>query len=138
MQKEAPEGMQRPHIPTKIELRATSKAQYAVLLMQYTQAEANMRPNKEIPYFDYLEEKWVIGEITYLPLRLAYAATVHKTQGLTLDTVQIDYSNAFFGQPSMSYVALSRIKSPQGLKIVGNPALVARRTNISTEVLKWL
>lgn len=62
----------------------------------------------------------------------------HNSQGLTLDKVQIDYSDGFFGQPSMSYVALSRVKSPQGLRIVGSPGLLAKRTNIVEEILPWI
>jgi ATP-dependent exoDNAse (exonuclease V) alpha subunit len=90
------------------------------------------------PYFDYIEEKWVIGAITYTPIRLAYASTVHKSQGLSLDKVQIDYSNAFFGEPSMSYVALSRCRTPEGLTIVGSKRLIEERTNITSEILEWL
>jgi ATP-dependent DNA helicase PIF1 len=135
-QKEAPEGYETPDIPIKELSGCRNKMEYILYLQDMTARSRISKP--EQPYFDYNEEKWIVGEITYLPLRLAYAATVHKTQGLTLDQVQIDYSNAFFGQPSMSYVALSRVKSPNGLRIVGTPQLLARRTNISAEVLPWL
>lgn len=97
--------------------------------------------NKKGPatvYYDYVEEKWVIGEIAYMPLRLAYASTVHKTQGLTLDRIQLDPSNAFFGSPSMAYVALSRVRSHEGLRIVGGPKLLAERTNVLEDILPWL
>ncbi len=90
------------------------------------------------PYFDYQEEKWVIGGITYTPVRLAYASTVHKSQGLSLDKVQIDYSHPFFGEPSMSYVALSRCRTPEGLTLVGSRRLIEQRTNITSEILEWL
>lgn len=89
-------------------------------------------------YWDYEEEKWVIGEVTYIPINIAYATTVHKSQGLTLDNVQIDYSHSFFGEPSMSYVALSRVKSPEGLVIVGNEGIVEMRTNVAEEILEWI
>lgn len=89
-------------------------------------------------YFDYVEGKWVVGEIDYIPLRLAYASTCHKSQGLSLDRVQIDYSHHFFGSPSMSYVALSRCRTPGGLTIVGSPKLLASRTNILEETLQWI
>ncbi len=114
--------------------RAILKAQYRSYLLgltlQYKQ------PFK--PYFDFEENKWVVGEITYMPLRLAYASTVHKTQGLTLDRVQIDPYAKFFGEPSMMYVALSRVRSPEGLRIVGSPKLVVERTNIVEDILPWI
>jgi ATP-dependent exoDNAse (exonuclease V), alpha subunit - helicase superfamily I member len=62
----------------------------------------------------------IIGGVTYMPLRVAYASTCHKAQGLTLDNVQIDFRNSFYGQPSMLYVALSRARTANGLRLVGN------------------
>lgn len=89
-------------------------------------------------FYDYTEEKWVVGEIYYYPLRLAYASTVHKTQGLTLDNVQIDMANKFFGSASMAYVALSRVRTAEGLRIIGSPTLLEQRCNVSRKVVKWL
>jgi ATP-dependent exoDNAse (exonuclease V) alpha subunit len=89
-------------------------------------------------YFDYEDGKWVIGEIYYYPLRLAYASTVHKSQGLTLDRVQIDFINQFFGQPSMAYVALSRVRTAEGLRLVGTPKLLEERCNVARKVLRWI
>lgn len=90
------------------------------------------------PYFDFQEEKWVVGEVTYTPVRLAYASTVYKSQGLSLDKVQIDYSHEFLGAPSQSYVALSRVRTPRGLTIVGNRKLIESRTNITSDILPWI
>lgn len=62
----------------------------------------------------------VRGAITRMPLRLAYASTVHKSQGLSLDRVQVGIASWMFNQPGMLYVALSRARSLAGLRIVGN------------------
>jgi len=58
----------------------------------------------------------VIGELRQFPLRLAWAITVHKSQGMTFDRVNIDYSRSPFvgGQ---TYVAISRCRSLEGLTI---------------------
>lgn len=68
--------------------------------------------------------------ITQYPLRLAYAMTIHKSQGQTLDNVYINCGKIF--APGQFYVALSRATSPQGLTLHGfrpehihaNPRLV--------------
>lgn len=110
---------------------------YKTYLMQLTQ-EHRLKSGNAKPYFDFQEEKWVVGEITYTPIRLAYASTCHKSQGLSLDRVQVDYSHAFFGEPSMSYVALSRVRTPGGLVVVGNRKLIEDRTNITSDILPWI
>lgn len=95
------------------------------------------RPWRE-PYFDEEADKYVAGGIKYMPIRLGYAATVHKTQGLSLDRVQIDCRNGFFGQPAMMYVAVSRCRTPEGLRVVGSVDMLGKRCKIAKEVLRWL
>lgn len=58
-----------------------------------------------------------IGSITQYPFRLAYALSIHKSQGMTFDEVTVDLTRRCFQEGQM-YVALSRVKSPQGLKII--------------------
>lgn len=83
-------------------------------------------------------KKEVVGAISYMPLRVAYATTVHKSQGLSLDSVQINLRDHFFKQPGMLYVALSRCRTADGLRLVGNSKSFAERCVIDARVRPWL
>lgn len=62
-------------------------------------------------------EKVIIGEYRALPIRLGWAVTIHKAQGLTLPEVNIDFGYGAFS-PGMAYVAFSRATSSKGLRLL--------------------
>lgn len=74
----------------------------------------------------------VLAELSQYPLRLAWAITVHKSQGMSLDAAEIDLSRSF--EWGMGYVALSRVRSLDGLALLGMNETSLR---VSDEVLEF-
>jgi hypothetical protein len=103
-----------------------------------SQPDMNIFKPNFTPYVDSFTKKWVIGDCLYHPLRLAWATTLHKSQGLSLDLVQLDSRDPFFGFPAMAYVGISRAKTPEGLVIVGTENDLIRKIKTNKEIMKYV
>lgn len=77
----------------------------------------NLKPDKSI-------DEEVLGSFTQYPIRLAWAVTIHKSQGLTFDRVIIDAGQSFAS--GQVYVALSRCRTLEGIVL---------KSKISQEVI---
>ena len=69
---------------------------------------------KPIAYHSWLSDNIDVFAIKQIPLILAWAVTIHKSQGATLDCAEVDIGSSVFA-PGQTYVALSRVKSLDGL-----------------------
>lgn len=76
-------------------------------------------------------EQETLGSFTQYPLRLAWAITIHKSQGLTFDNVMIDAAAAF--SSGQVYVALSRCTSLEGIVLLSKipPSAISNNVNVS-------
>lgn len=70
-----------------------------------------------------------LATFSQIPLRLAWAITVHKSQGMTLEKAEMDLSKTF--ECGQGYVALSRVKSWDGLKLLGANGNVLRMDELA-------
>jgi len=74
----------------------------------------------------------ILAELNQYPLRLAWAITIHKSQGMSLDAIEVDLTRAF--EPGMGYVALSRVRTLAGLSILG---FSENALKVNSEVLEY-
>jgi len=93
--------------------------------------KSGMRITTEPMEWQLEEQGKVKASVSQIPLRLAYAMTVHKSQGMSMDAAIIDLSKAFeYGQ---GYVALSRVRRLSGVYLTG---LNQRALQVHPEILE--
>ena len=99
--------------------------------MPIVKTKDNLRITAEPMEWQLEEQGKVRASISQLPLRLAYAMTVHKSQGMSMDAAIMDLSKAFeYGQ---GYVALSRVRRLSGVYLTG---LNQRALEVHPEILE--
>jgi ATP-dependent exoDNAse (exonuclease V) alpha subunit len=79
-----------------------------------------------------------VGSISFMPIKLGYALTVHKAQGLTLASVQFDARHWFAANPALCYVALSRVREASNLRIVGSVDELAEKITVHPDVVRYI
>jgi len=79
-------------------------------------------------------EQEILGVFKQYPLKLAWAITIHKSQGLTFDKLMVDFGTGTFAS-GQAYVALSRVKSLEGLYL--KHKLTLNDIKIAPEIIQF-
>ena len=120
------EGLVNGSLGTVISLTTSSA------LVKFDHIKEPYLVNKVKSNFQVLKKLYVTRE--QLPLILAYAVTIHKCQGLSLDCAIVDLSDRIFS-PGMAYVALSRVRTLDGVHLTAfNPKSIMVSSDCLREI----
>lgn len=102
-------------------------------IVRFTDTDEQKRENDEVeimPYtFQVKSGGSEIASRTQIPLVLAWALTIHKSQGMSLNRVDIDFTGMF--AEGQAYVALSRARALKGMRIIGFDARLIKANSIA-------
>ena len=94
---------------------------------------ALLRLSLDIPYVEIEQDDDPDVSVAFMPIRLAWAVTIHKSQGMTLDAIEIDIGPSIFSV-GQAYTALSRARNLKSVRVAD---VVARSFCASEDVKEF-